>query len=112
MTEALTIAVSGLRAAIARVANAASNLVNVSSTQRKPDGTETPYQPTDVITLSDSVGNNNLGVRTEVVPRKNNAGVDIASEIIDTKIAEIAYKANAAVIRTQSKMDKELDRLA
>lgn len=135
MSEALTIAVSGLNAAVKRVVNSASNLVNASSTGRLPSSSNekaTSYQPTDVVALSNSVGDNNLGVRTTTRTREpaysaafdpespdaNSEGfiavpnVDIASEIIAMKMAEISYKANAAVIRTEEKMDKELlDRL-
>jgi len=131
MSETLTIAVSGMKAAVARVMNAASNLVNASSTGRLPSTSgekATSYQPTDVVTLSDSAGDNNLGVHTKVVardpaytvapdprsPDANTQGlvaapnVDIASELIDMKMAELSYKANARVIRAQTNMDKDL----
>lgn len=131
MADSLTIAVSGMKDAVVRIANAASNLVNASSTGRLPNSPNekaTSYQPTDVVTLSNSTGSNELGVTSTVKPRTpaytvgydpsspdaNEDGlvavpnVDIASELITTKIAQITYKANAAVIRTQENMDKEL----
>lgn len=98
MAEALTIAVSGLNAAAQRVVNSASNLVNASSTG---------YRPTEVKEFSNSVGDHALGVRTETVPR-DEQGVDIASEMVDLKMAEISYKANAAVVRIQTRTDKDL----
>ena len=73
MSEALTIAVSGLNAAVRRVVNSASNLVNASSTGRLPESKgeqATSYRPTDVVALSNSAGNNALGVRTEIKPRE------------------------------------------
>jgi flagellar basal-body rod protein FlgC len=131
MTEALKIAVSGLNDAVLRVVNVASNVVNALSTGRLPEKSAekaTSYQPQDVVTLSDSVGDNAMGVHSTLKPREpayvtasdpksphaNAAGlvaapnVDLASEMIQLKMAEIAYKANAAVIRAERKNDKEL----
>ncbi len=131
MPEALAIAVSGLNAAVRRVVNSASNFVNASSTGRLPESSgeqATVYRPADVVALSNSVGGNALGVRTETKTREpsyvsaydphspdaNAEGfiaapnIDIASELIAMKMAEISYKANAAVIRAQTDMDKEL----
>jgi flagellar basal-body rod protein FlgC len=135
MAKALMIAVSGLNDAVKRMVNVASNLVNASSTGRlpkTPDEKATSYQPTDVVTLSNSAYGDNLGVQSTIRPREpaytvardprspdaNAEGlvaapnVDIASELIAAKMAEISYKANAAVIRAEREADKELlDRL-
>lgn len=131
MTEALKIAVSGLNDAVLRVVNVASNVVNASSTGRLPEKSgekATSYQPQDVITLSDSVGNNALGVHSALKAREpayvtasdpkspdaNEAGlvaapnVDLAGEMIQLKMAQAAYKANTAVIRAEQKTEKEL----
>jgi flagellar basal-body rod protein FlgC len=131
MSEALKIAVSGLNAAVSRIANAASNLVNASSTGRlptQPGEKAASYQPTDVVTLSDSADDNALGVHTVLQPREpayvmaldprsphaNAAGlvaapnVDMAAEIMNAKLAEVTYRANAAVIRAVQKTDKDL----
>jgi flagellar basal-body rod protein FlgC len=131
MSEALKIAVSGLNDAVLRVVNVASNVVNALSTGHLPEtpgGKATSYQPQDVVTLSDSVGDNIMGVHSTLRPREpayaaapapdspdaNAAGlvaapnVDLASELVNAKMAEIAYKANAAVIRAERKNDKEL----
>jgi flagellar hook protein FlgE len=59
MSSILNIAVSGLTDASKRIANATSNIVNAQSTN---------FQPQDVITLSNSVAGNNLGVSTTFVP--------------------------------------------
>ncbi len=37
--------------------------------------------------------------------------VDLASEAVDLKIAEISYKANIGVLKTADEMSKELGRL-
>jgi flagellar hook protein FlgE len=58
----LNIAVSGLNAAAARVANAATNIVNASSTN---------FLPQDIISLSNSVG----GVTTVIEPQPATLGV-------------------------------------
>ena len=131
MSEALKIAVSGLNDAVLRIVNVASNVVNSLSTSRlpeKPGGNATGYQPQDVVTLSDSAGDNLLGVSSTVQarepaffvasdpesPNANAAGlvaapnVDIPAELLNAKLAEVAYKANAAVIRAAEKNDKEL----
>lgn len=131
MHETLKIAVSGLSDAIARLVNLASNVVNVSSTARLPQKTEDSYSgyiPHDVVTISSSVADHNLGVQTQLKPREpayvpapdphspnaNSEGlvavpnVDLATEFVNAKMAEIAYKANAAVIRAEQKNGKEL----
>jgi flagellar basal-body rod protein FlgC len=78
--------------------------------------------------LSDSVAGNNLGVRSALrerdpayvlatdknSPYANEEGliaapnVDMGSELLAMKMAEIAYRANAAVIKTQLNNDKRL----
>lgn len=131
MSNVFSIAISGMTAAATRVSNAVSNIVNVSSTGKlpqTPDGKATSYQPTDVISLSNSVGDNNLGVRAEVVPREpsyrpaysprspdaNERGliaepnVDLAAEIVDTMMAELAYKANIKVIEAEKRNEESL----
>lgn len=131
MSIALNIAVSGLNDASARVANSASNIVNASSTGKLPDGNGglyTGYQPTDIVTLSNSVGDNNLGVSSKAVPRNpayqpasdplspdaNAQGligvpnVDLASEIVSLKVSQLNYSANAAVIKITDKTEKAL----
>jgi flagellar basal-body rod protein FlgC len=131
MSSIFATAVSGMNAAAARFSNAVTNMVNVSSTGRlpsSPDEKATSYQPTDVITLSNDVGDNHLGVRTQTVlrsdpytvaydpssPDANGDGliaapnVDLVKEIIDTKMAEIAYKANAKVIAAEKRNEDTL----
>lgn len=131
MSSVFSIAVSGMNAAATRLRNAATNLVNVSSTGKLPtnEGEKaTSYQPTDVVSVSNSVGNNNFGVTTSIVPRDpayhvaldpqspdaNESGlvaapnVDLVSEIVDMKIAEIAYQASAKAIAVEKENEETL----
>jgi len=131
MSSVLTTAVSGMNAAVARILNAAKNIVNVSSTGRLPSsqgGAATSYQPTDVITLSNNVGDNQLGVRAQTVLRDpayypvrdpNNAdaneqgliaapNVDLTAEIVDTIMARAVYQANAKMIAAEKRNEETL----
>jgi len=131
MSGTLQIAVSGLNDAKARIANATANIVNASSTSslpKNPAETYTGFVPQDVITLTQSDGNNNLGVQSQNVARDpaytqsydpanaqaNDKGlvaapnVDLANEAINLLQASVSYQANAAVISIALKTDKAL----
>lgn len=131
MSNVFSIALSGMNAATKRFANAVSNMVNVSSTGKISAGTQektTSYIPTDVVTVSSDVGGNTFGVMTQTVkrdpssvpaydpssPNANDQGliaapnVDIAAEILQTKLAEIAYQASAKVIEAEKKNEDTL----
>ncbi|MDP9126977.1 MAG: flagellar biosynthesis protein FlgC [Pseudomonadota bacterium] len=131
MSIVSNIAVSGLNDASRRIANAASNIVNASSTAALPSSASDPYTgftPQDVVTLSDSVGGNNLGVSTTSAPRSPPYGVaydpnsklanaqglvavpnvDLASELVAANAAQTNYTADAAVIRIAQKTEKSL----
>lgn len=131
MSNVFSIAVSGLSAAISKMSNAATNIVNASSTGKllEKDGEKaTSFVPRDVVTLSESVGDDLLGVRTESVsrdpsyypmyepssPYANEAGlvaapnVDLTKEIVDMMMAEVAYKANAKAIAVEKKNEETL----
>jgi flagellar basal-body rod protein FlgC len=131
MSGTLQIAVSGLNDASARIANAAANIVNASSTSSLPRNSGESYSgfvPQDVITLSQSDGTNNLGVQSQRVARDpayspvydpanaqaNDQGlvaapnVDLANEAINLLQASVSYQANAAVISIALKTDKAL----
>ncbi|MDD3287891.1 MAG: flagellar basal body rod C-terminal domain-containing protein [Alphaproteobacteria bacterium] len=104
MSDAMSIAVSGLTAATLRIVNATSNIVNVSSTT--PDGKK--FQPSDVSVKTNAVSGNNLGVTAELQLRAEGSEVDLASELVDINVAAITYKANAAIIKTIDEMEKKL----
>ncbi len=131
MSSLFASSISGMNAAVTRFSNAVTNIVNASSTGRLPNSSEekaTSYLPTDVITLSNDVGDNHLGVTTTIVPRDQpyivardetsphaNAeglvavpNVDITEEIVDTMMAELAYQANAKVIAAEKRNEETL----
>lgn len=131
MSDILSTAVSGMSQAKKRILNAAENIANVQSNGKLPNvpgEKATSYYPTDVITLSNNVGDNHLGVRTETVERSNpytvaydpdsphaNAeglyaapNIDLTKEIVDTIMAELAYNANAKVIEAEKRMEETL----
>jgi flagellar basal body rod protein FlgC len=101
MSGILSIAVSGLNAAAARIATAANNIVNASSTN---------YAPQDIVSISNSVG----GVTTQTQPRAattgaaSGNGVDIAAELVTTVAATTDYGASAVIVKTAQKLNKSL----
>src|SRR4029077_3970962 len=100
MSSILSIAVSGLNAAAARVATAANNIVNASSPKFTPQG---------IFLISNSAG----GVSTKAVahpaaPGASGNGVDIASELVSTISAQTDYGANAVIVKAEKKMDQTL----
>jgi flagellar basal body rod protein FlgC len=99
MSGILNISVSGLNDAKARVANAASNIVNAVSTN---------FRPKDVVTTSQSTGDHNLGVTSSLKDRPEGEGVDLASELVTSKIAQNNYGANAVVIKIAKRLEKAL----
>jgi len=117
-----SIALSGLNAARTQLEVAASNIANQNSTGRVENGAvlNEPYRAKDVVTLSAEAG----GVRTEV--RESNRpfptayspeslradasgtvrlpNTDLAQDLVSTKQAEVAYKANLQVLTTGNEM--------
>lgn len=114
---------SGLRTQAVRLAVSADNVANARSIGVREDGSspvQAPYVPQQVTAVSTAGG----GVRSEVsgvkppsVPvyqpdsdladAEGNvpyANVDIASELVSQMLAQRAYEANLAVIRTKDEM--------
>jgi len=131
MSNILSIAISGLSDATLRVANAASNIVNASSTGKLPAAPSDSYngfQPQDVVTLSVAGGGNGLGVTSKLTPRNpayvaepdptsanaNADGlvaapnVDLNVELIASKEAQVSYAADAKLVKISQEMDKSL----
>lgn len=131
MSSVLNIAISGLDNAIARSANAVSNIVNASSTTHLPknvNDTYTGFVPQDVVSLSTSLAGNNLGVQTTTqglspayiavyAPNSSQANaqglvatpnVDLTAELVTNSIAKVDYAANVAVIKIAQKNEKAL----
>jgi flagellar basal body rod protein FlgC len=134
MSSSLRIALSGLADATLRAVNAAENIVKASSTIRNSEKNTPAAQaeaPTDVVTVSQNIAGNNLGVTSGRITRDpayvtrydgtsslaDDHGlvavpnVDIASEIVALNVASIAYQANAKVIEVTRKTDEELLRV-
>ena len=121
MSDALSIALSGLNAQSQRLSATASNIANVSSSGVVPpkEGTSV-YTPVTVNLTSQGSG----GVVADVVPKQNpysvsydpssqNANaegyiavpnVDLTEEIVGLTEIKAAFKANLAVIKTEDEM--------
>lgn len=131
MSEIFSVALSGMRDSVLRIRNAVTNIVNASSTSRLPSSPQEAaamFQPKDAVTLSQEGGNQPLDVTSVLIdrdpayrvvaggssPLANEEGliaepnVDLASEIVATKMAELTYKANAAVIKAVKENDERL----
>ena len=98
MISAFAYGIAGLRAADARVAARAQNIVNWQSQDYRPvipeQTTGANDEPVVKITRAELSG--------DFPP------VDLANEIVDMQIAKRAYQASAKVIRTADEMSKTL----
>jgi len=131
MSDILSIAVSGLNAASARIANATSNIVNSSSDSKYPTtpAQYTGFVPQDIIsTTVNTSGGGSLGTSVQSAPRNpayNSAvdptsananaqglvavpNVDIASELVGIAASTTSYDASAKVIGVTQKIDQAL----
>jgi flagellar hook-associated protein FlgK len=98
MTDSLRIAVSGLNAAAKKVQAAASNIAGASVPG---------YVPVESNNTSQVAGNDGAGVLasfslTGLPP------VNVDAEVVNLLTASAAYKANAAVIRTEDQLTDAL----
>jgi flagellar basal body rod protein FlgC len=94
------IALSGLKNAALRASNAASNIVNASSTTA--DGKK--YAGTDVISTPSKDG----GVTSTVVNRAAGSEIDFATELASIDVASVSYRFDAKLVKTASDMQKKL----
>jgi len=131
MSDIFSTSISGMNAAKDRIMNAANNIANVQTNGKLPDSVNeraTSYYPTDIITLSNDIADNHLGVRTQTVERENPystvydpssqyankdgliaaPNIDLTKEIVDTIMAELAYKANAQVIAVEKSNEETI----
>lgn len=124
MINAIGIALSGLNSASQKVNAAAANIANAFTSGSLEEGGQEPYTPRDVVQISQDGG----GVLAQTVERDpayvtaydpdspfaNAQGyigapnVDLATEIVTMKLAEISYKANLGTIKTSKAMFDEL----
>lgn len=96
MSNVINIGASGLDAAVKRLSAAANNVANAS----------TPgYKPVEAVSKPAGLTG---GVQTDFAVRAGASEVDLSSEAVDMNMAVTSYKANAAVIRAQDDMQREL----
>lgn len=129
MVDAVHNALSGLMASAKRAGVAANNIANTQTTGpvQPASGEPGPYVPQDVVSVSDPHG----GVRADVVnrdpgteviynpndPHADENGqvaapnVDLTEEIVQFKMAEMAYKASAKILKAASDMQDEAIRI-
>lgn len=112
MSDAFAIASSGLRAASAGAATAASNLANARSGS-PAQAPYTGYVPREAVTQTISGGGVAVATRALDPASLTVAGtqvpnVDEATEILRLKSAERSYAASASLIRTQDAMSREM----
>lgn len=131
MADALSIAVSGLTAQGTRLAVAANNIANVTTTGALPtpeSPNSTVYKPLSVSYTALLAGSEGAGVATQVTEdpegyspvydpssiHANEEGfiaapnVDLMREMISVLESKLLYKANLSVIKTQKDMMGEL----
>lgn len=124
MTNAIGIALSGLNSATTRLNASASNIANALTSGSLEDGGQAPYTPLETVQSSQEGG----GVSAKVTPRQpayskaydpdspfaNSEGyigvpnVDMASEIVNMKLAEHSYKANIGTLKVSKEMFESL----
>lgn len=104
LSQLLSIPVSGLQASQTRAQAAANNIANVQT----PDYKTTEVTATSLVSNPNSAGG--AGVQAVLSQGGN---VDLATELVNLKQAEIAYKANAKVLASLDKTIKQVfDELA
>lgn len=128
--SAVSIAVSGMQAARARLQASAANVANIASTGAVPgSGSSTAksvYQPASVNQYADPAGNQPGGVAFTVSrnaggyvqtydptsPDANSSGmvampnIDLAAEMINVIDAKAEYAASAKIVRAADDMQK------
>jgi flagellar basal-body rod protein FlgC len=122
MSDALSIAVSGLNAASLQLSSAANNIANSQDTAplTPRPGQPQPYQPTTVAQTA-APGGGTQAVPQPVAPASNaiydpnspfadrngniaSPNVDLAQQAVNTNIASFSYDANLKVIEVAQKM--------
>lgn len=96
MDVTAAIAVSGLTTASKRLQVSASNVANMD------DSGPQPFVPTRVATVSLPSG----GVRAQLSPAAPGTGVDLIGEMVDQIEAMQQYKASAALISADDRLQK------
>lgn len=117
MSDAFSTAVSGLQAASRAVAISASNIVNARSGGTITADGYQGYQPQAVTQFSVAGGGVVTGSRPVVPAYMPTPGADggtayglpnssLSTDLVQMRMAQAAYKASAALIRTENDMQK------
>jgi flagellar basal-body rod protein FlgC len=126
MTDALSVAVSGLAAASTRISGVASNLANADDTSAlapKPDQPPA-YQPVDTVQTTTPTGGT-VATYRPVTPASvpayepdsplandqglvNKPNVDTAGQLVDLITAKAAYEANLKTVQVSENLDRSL----
>lgn len=111
MFPPIRIALSGLTAASTRMEVAASNIANVNTGREYGFNdaltnlsSNQAYSPKKTYSTPNSYG----GVDVQIIDSAKGSEVSLAQEIVNFKIAEHAYKANATVIKLAADVQDEL----
>jgi len=125
MIGAISTALTGMFAATKRVEASASNIANMSSAgSLDPSSPNQPYEALTTVQTANGSG----GVTATNIPKSpgvvnayapdspfaNSEGMvgvpnsDLTEDVMNLKLAEVAYKANIATIKTASEMSDEL----
>lgn len=123
--SALSIGVSGMQAAEARLNAASSNIANVRTAgSLDPNAGPAPYQPIDAVSVD--IGSGPSGVMTSYQPRNSKPvavsdpdsgyadangmvgmpDIDIASEMVSALMARYEFAASAKMVGIASDMQK------
>ncbi len=124
MVDSFTTSVSGLRAQSTRIANAANNIANATTSGAvDPEDGPPSFTPQDTVLVSQEGGvlarNLDRDPPNSVQfnpssPFANEEGlisvpnVNLASELVEVKTAEIAYRANLEALETQFEVENTL----
>lgn len=109
MPNTFSNAVSGLEAAAARAAASAANSARANSRDTQGNLVK-PVRAEPVQITGNGEG---LGVQTETKTLTADYRIDLATELVESHLAEITYQANAHVIKTAKEMEEQvLDVLA
>lgn len=129
MIGAISTAISGLLASGKRVEASANNIANAQSAgSLDPNSPDQPYRAQTTVQTANGDGggvsayniNKTPGIVNAYAPDSPFANaqgeigvpdVDLGSDIVNLKIAEITYKANISVLKTASEMSDSLNKL-
>lgn len=132
MINTISIALSGLEAASKRLQASASNIANLQTVGSISGGADAPYTPQTVVQNAQTDEDGNVqGVQSEIQGRQNPfvpafdpdspfadengiigvPNINLAEEAVNSRLAEITFKANIATIKTAEELSDELFRI-